>query len=220
MTNKKCYLIIITYFLGYNFLYGIIASFIVGLNLGNDDIVMLMIYGLVLLNFILIAKNYLLEEFKRFIGNGKSYIGPIIKYFFLHYFAIFASSLFISIFFNLMDTANNIIVEESLSKLPISTIFSAVIFAPIVEELVFRKAIYTVFSSRNINTGILVSSLLFGFLHVYSSLFTKDFADLINILTYSASGFVLCKASVNNDNLFCSITIHLLNNLIGVIALL
>lgn len=220
MTNKKCNLIIVTYFLGYNFLYSIIANFIVGLNAGNDDLIMLVIYGLILLNFVIIAKDFLKKEFNKFIINLKSYVVPIIKYFFLHYFAIFASSLFISIFFSLNNTANNIIVENSLSQLPISTIFSAVIFAPIVEELVFRKAIFTVFCKKNIYTGIIVSSLLFGFLHVYSSIFTQDFADLVNILTYSASGFVLCKASIDNDNLFCSIAIHLLNNMIGVIALL
>lgn len=99
-----------------------------------------------------------------------------------------------------------------------------ILLAPIVEELVFRKAMFNV-CKNNTRLAIVVSSLLFGFIHVSSS--TTE--ALINILTggsfndvlfefsfiivYALMGVGLALTYVKGRrNVISSIITHMINN--------
>lgn len=89
--------------------------------------------------------------------------------------------------------------------------------APFVEELVFRKGFMDIFSRRvGIVGAILLSSLLFGFLHVL-----LDLDRLYMILPYALSGVVLGFIYVfSNKNIFIPIFVHASYNLIGLMILI
>jgi len=102
---------------------------------------------------------------------------------------------------------------------PNLVIFQALIYAPIVEELLFRGLLYPVFSRKSIRLGILISSLLFGFSHVLQALVLGQFQDLWFLPTYVGLGALLNLAYVKTNSLHVSIIIHFLNNLLGLWAI-
>ena len=84
--------------------------------------------------------------------------------------------------------------------------------APFVEEIVFRKAIFSFF--KNDWLALLTSTLAFALIHVISSL------DFIHIFPYLAAGFIFSLAYIlSKRNIWVTIIAHSLINLISFIAL-
>ncbi|KRN57140.1 CPBP family intramembrane glutamic endopeptidase [Carnobacterium divergens] len=98
-------------------------------------------------------------------------------------------------------SANTQYIIEIINKYPLFLITGA-IFAPILEEFVFRKVIFGFFYDL---TGVVgaavISSLLFAFIHMDG-----------HILLYSAMGFVFCFLYVKTKNIATSIIAHMLMN--------
>lgn len=80
------------------------------------------------------------------------------------------------------------------------TFISVAVITPFVEEFLFRGIIFDKMRNRwSIATAAIVSSLIFGVLHVY-------------ILGSFVFGIVLCLLYVETNSLFVPIGIHFLNN--------
>ncbi|WP_413524572.1 CPBP family intramembrane glutamic endopeptidase [Carnobacterium divergens] len=98
-------------------------------------------------------------------------------------------------------SANTQYIIEIINKYPLFLITGA-IFAPILEEFVFRKVIFGFFYDL---TGVVgaavISSLLFAFIHMDG-----------HILLYSAMGFVFCFLYVKTKNIATPIIAHMLMN--------
>ncbi len=104
--------------------------------------------------------------------------------------------------------------------------------APIVEELIFRKAMFSYFKKFNysIKKRIIISGIAFGALHVISTIISLATTGagiesiLIEILysaPYIGTGFVLGYIYADTDENIVTPTIaHILNNAISCIALL
>ena len=105
----------------------------------------------------------------------------------------------IIIFINGGSIAGN---EESIREMmkvsPIYIFFSAVLFAPLVEELVFRQAFKYMFSDKWL--FIFMSAFVFGGLHLFSS--AETLIDLLYIIPYGAPGFVFAYMLSKTDNIF------------------
>ena len=97
--------------------------------------------------------------------------------------------------------------------------FMACVFAPFVEELVFRGAIFNNFRVKgHKGLGYFVSAFLFGLIHVMNSLLIGDFADCLFIFVYAGLGVALSYVYDRTDSVFCSILLHMLNNAISLIG--
>jgi membrane protease YdiL (CAAX protease family) len=94
------------------------------------------------------------------------------------------------------------------SKTPILTFMSAVIIAPLLEELVFRKSFRYMFSNNIL--FILFSGITFGAFHVVGSF--ETFFDLIYIIPYSVPGLVFAYTLVKSKNIFVPMGLHFLHN--------
>ena len=85
---------------------------------------------------------------------------------------------------------------------------TAVILAPVIEELVFRQAF------RNIITNnwlfIIISGLVFGSLHVITSYETPT--DLLYLIPYSAPGIIFAYTLVKSKNIFVPMGLHFIHN--------
>lgn len=112
--------------------------------------------------------------------------------------------------------SNQLSIEQSLSSSGVVFIFlSAVILGPIAEELVFRKSIFSLF--KNDYVGLVVSALAFGAVHLLSE--TSLTGVLVNGLVYIILGFVFGYIYLRNKkNIVLMIGIHMLSNLISVVA--
>ena len=92
--------------------------------------------------------------------------------------------------------------------MPIYTFISAVIIAPFLEELVFRKSFRDMFSNNLL--FIILSGLTFGAFHVIGSF--ETLFDLIYIIPYSIPGFVFAYTLSKSKNIFVPIGLHFLHN--------
>lgn len=96
-------------------------------------------------------------------------------------------------------------------------IISAIFLGPIVEEIVFRKAIFGIFKKDYI--ALIVSTFIFGLIHVVAE--TSFVSVLINGLTYFIMGLAFGLIYMKNDkNIYVSIAVHILSNLVAVLGVL
>lgn len=107
-------------------------------------------------------------------------------------------------------TANQQLLDSSEINVPILVAIQVRVFAPVLEELIFRGIFMNLFFTRNTKlsmfNSIFVSGLLFGFLHTYS------FG--IELVMYSIIGWLLGGAYYYTKDIRCPIIVHLvLNNI-------
>ncbi len=189
----------------------------------------LILYLSLFVLFVYFFRNYLKIQFLNFMANKKRYFTIIGAGFLIMLLASVGSSLILE-WLGITETSAN---QESLDMLMQGTLFdqiSLVIFTvflvPLVEELVFRKAVLDLVhikvketnnpkidNIKKVISGIIaltVSSLIFGFIHIMSF----DPEQLLQIIYYAGLGAVLGTAYlVSNKNIFVSITMHFLLNL-------
>ncbi len=133
---------------------------------------------------------------------------------------------FLAIIINLiLNTPNQISMNQlSINKMlfldPLAAalmIFAAVFIGPIVEELAFRKSVFGFI--RNEKTALIVSSVLFGVIHIVGELITLDFIGaLTNGISYIAAGFVFGYIYTNaKKNIYIPILAHVGYNAISII---
>lgn len=133
---------------------------------------------------------------------------------------------FIAVIINMiLNTPNQISMNQlSINKMlfldplaAILMIISAVLIGPIVEELAFRKSIFGFI--KNQKTALIVSSLLFGAIHIVGELITLDFIGaLTSGISYIAAGFVFGYMYTNaNKNIYIPILAHIGYNAISII---
>jgi hypothetical protein len=111
-------------------------------------------------------------------------------------------------------TLNEFVVEGQLLDHILFVVF-AVVLAPVVEEIVFRKGIFDVLEKYNIHPIIIIatSSIIFGLVHVLGD-------DIVQILSYALLGGVLGSVYyLTKKNIFSSIIIHSVFNLMVTISM-
>lgn len=210
---KNCllgFLVLLVYFIVPN-LEGLPFS-LFGINLNEINMFIKMTYMIIyeiflMLLIVFILRKSIKKDFIDIKKNHKKYFKNCFKYWIISLIVMMFSNLIINLMTN--GIAAN---EEQLRNLfkvsPIYIYFSAVIFAPIVEELTFRRAIKNIFNTDYL--FILVSGLLFGSLHVatnFSSLW-----DLFYLIPYSAPGIAFAYMLFKYDNIFVSMGFHFMHN--------
>lgn len=160
-------------------------------------------------------KDILLDNLKKYFKNFQINFETSFKYYFLGVIIMVVSNYLIYFFFK-EATANNEEAIRSMIKLyPAYMVFSVSIYAPIVEELIFRKSIkdmVMVWGNNKITKYIyiLASGLIFASLHVVGSVTSN--LDYLYIIPYSALGLAFSSLYYKTDNIFSTISMHMLHN--------
>ena len=133
------------------------------------------------------------------------------------------SNNIISIFFSGATANNEQAVRSLIDSYPLYMFFSVSIYAPFIEELIFRKSIKDIFSSyenNNINKYIYIiySGLIFSSLHVLGT--TSSYLDYLYIIPYLALGISFASLYYKTDNIFTTITMHSIHNTIAIVLYL
>lgn len=130
---------------------------------------------------------------------------------------------------NLLGQKNNLVlvsdnqtsIEHMLaSKSAWAMILSAGILGPICEELVFRKGIFDACKTKEM--GLLLSSLLFGSIHIISSLGIYNLMSIILMsIPYIVSGLALGIIYIKNDcNIWVPTIVHIISNVISILGII
>lgn len=119
---------------------------------------------------------------------------------------------FYGLFGETINGNNQEAVVNNIKENVVLMAFSTCLFAPIVEEIIFRKCIFSYFLKDRF--GILVSTLAFGLIHVISSF------DFIHILPYLLTGLLLSVSySLSKRNIYVPLLAHMIVNTISFIVI-
>ena len=161
---------------------------------------------------IFIYRKSLKKELKEFINKPMPFIERNLKYYLIGLTIMMFSNIFISIMINTV-AQNEQIVQEELKKAPLYMIYSACIFAPFVEEILFRKTLREIFPTNIV--FIIMSGLLFGYIHTLAN-FTNP-TELLYIIPYGTVGGMFALMYTKEKNIFVPIAFHTFHNTILII---
>lgn len=152
------------------------------------------------------------------------------------YLASMVASILVTVFFGSPDSnANQDSLNSSFITNPGLVVLLAVVFAPVVEELVFRYSIFRPLAKKNRIIAYLVTIIGFAGIHFISSVsvlitelgdpatsataMTTFLEDLKSLPVYLAGAFVLTLVYDINGNIATSILTHAFYNLSQVILM-
>ena len=167
------------------------------------------IFEIMMIGIMLLIFNKKIErDFKDILINHSNYYSKCVKYWFIGFLIMITSNAFIIFVLGKGIAGNEEAIRELFNINPIYIYLSAVMFAPIVEELVFRQGIRNIFG-RNI-LFVLVSGIVFGALHMIGSYETT--LDLLYLIPYSSLGIAFAYMLYKTDNIFVSMGFHFMHN--------
>ena len=117
------------------------------------------------------------------------------------------------------QSTNQQVIENILSNGGmIPMLVATVLFAPVVEELIYRKAIFSLAKPYGNITCYILSICLFTLPHMISTEMTNIWMWILQCVPYATAGGLLCLIyHKSNYNIYSSIAAHVLNNLVACI---
>lgn len=114
--------------------------------------------------------------------------------------------------------------QEFISKItiahPMIMMITTVVFAPVLEEIVFRGLVFSWLYEWHPKVAHFISSLFFGFVHVMLAMMSGNVGEWVQIFAYFFKGFVLSYLYEKRNNIFVPMLTHCVNNLISMIIIL
>lgn len=225
LSKKNSFIILFNYCGGFLFIYPFLLSlmathlyFIFKVDL--TQLILVAFYILFFIMMILAGQVILIDAWKQFKNKSWFILKAVFKNFLYSLLVSYLINFVISFLTTQTTSANQVIIEEGIQQNPIFIVLVALVFAPIVEELVFRGVIYNkVTIKHGYWLGAAISSILFGLLHVLDSLLVLNFNDIPFAIPYIALGFFIAKSYNDTGTIAGSILFHFLNNLLGVIMI-
>ena len=179
-------------------------------NLSQNIKLLLSLYSSLVLAVIIIIiyHKYLKEKLIEYKKHFSEYFDLGLKYYMIGLFGMFFFNILIPIISPVKEANNEALVQEMLKQAPLLTFISASLFAPFLEEMLFRKSFGDIFQNKKIM--VLASGLFFGLLHVIFSIKTPW--DLLYILPYGMLGGGFAYTIYKQDNIYIPMTFHMLHN--------
>lgn len=218
MKDKIKYVLIFLSYFFYSLLVSVILTFF-KFDLSNSSALVKNIYLFlvdiiyIVLLFVFIRKD-LKDDVKDFRKNG---IELFVNFFPVYIIGIILMGISNSILINITGielSSNEEAVRSMIKVYPFYMFFSSVIYAPFVEELIFRKSI-----KKAVNDNvlfILLSGILFGLVHVIGSGEYSVNETLMGI-PYIIMGIDFAYIYYKSRNIFTTMSLHSVHNLILII---
>ena len=159
---------------------------------------------------IFIYKDELKKDFNDYKKNFKLYFDKYFKVYVFGVLLMGISNTIISKFTHMEISENEEIIRNLVDTMPIYITFSTVLYAPLIEELIYRKCIRNLIS--NDIAFIYMSGLIFGLMHVVSGHETVN--DILMGIPYIIIGIDFAFIYYKTKNIFSTIQFHFLHNLL------
>lgn len=160
-----------------------------------------------------IYKKYLIEKWQDFKNNFNEYLEIGIKVWLIGLFIMWLGNFLLAEFSPVKEAINENQVQELITASPILALMLTTIFAPINEEMIFRKSVQDFLKNKWVY--VIVSGLIFGYLHVSSS---ETLYDFLYIIPYGALGSAFAYAVSKTNNIYTTIMMHMIHN--GILTLI
>lgn len=179
------------------------------------------IYACITIFMIIYLKEVFISDFNRFKENLLRNVIVIVVAGALFFTAVYFLDKLI-IYLTSTTSSNQYSIELSFGyKVCTPFMFIVTVFlGPIVEEVIFRKSIFTLLNKKHFMISVAVSALMFALPHMMST--KTSFGDwMLLLIPYLFSGITLgLLYHFGEDNLFITIPVHMINNLIAVLIIL
>ena len=164
-------------------------------------------YLLYLIFVIFVYKKELKDDIKDFN------IRKLIKYIPVYLIGIalmYISNYVITNITHLNISSNESLVRKNIKLYPLYMSFLTLIYAPIVEEITFRKTFKNIIKDNLL--FVILSGFVFGLIHLNAT--NISYNDLLMIIPYIIMGIDLSYIYYKSNNIFTTITIHMIHNLV------
>ena len=222
-SKKKSFFLLFHFTLGYFLVYPMIL-FVVLAALGIEswlyDGKADTIYSIIMLIVsIYFTKDMLWRSINELADNPGKIFKTIITTLPMMLLGSIVLNYLITTFTGQTEAQNQTEIIGLFEQAPYLIIIQALLYAPIVEEIMFRGLVFGGLSKKSMTFAIIVSSSLFGLAHVYNSILSGNFADLWFFPTYALLGYFLNRAYIKSGSIVSSMALHFLNNAIGLLAI-
>lgn len=223
-SRRSDVLLLITYFVFYTLVLSLLLAFAAAhIPLFRNGAVYYVAYGAgTLLTFLIFfwqKKKVLREDFEKF----RTHFGKNCRVVFLALLIIYLCNILINLLlqhFHISNQNQNVLGGLAAGGYLWLLILLAVVFAPVVEELVFRNIIFNRLYPKNHLLAYLVSMVTFSLLHGAAALTSGKLRDMLATLIYLPLAFFLCRLYETRKNIIFPIALHFVNNLLAVLLLL
>lgn len=210
-------IILCIYFIGYLIVCPKLTLFMTKLLTPNATVIhlptMIILNIVVLVSIFFLARKLWSHAWHSFKENYKQQIKRIFIMIGCILILNMVLGLIITLLTGIEDSQNQEVIKANLQVAPLFTFFGTCIFAPIVEEFVFRGAIFSLLRNKySFLISAIVSSLIFGAIHLISSVASMQWMDLIYIFLYGGMGYILAYNYEKSGSILVTIGIHFGNN--------
>ena len=208
----KNILIFISYLL-YEYIFIIILNYF-GINYSSLSIknkfIIILTTNILFCIFLFFAyKKEIKEDFDNYKKNYKEYLSKYFIYYIIGVLLMGISNIIIQKTTNIEISGNEDLIRKYIKIAPSYMLFSSIIYAPFVEEIIFRKSIRNIMDKKWI--FIILSGVIFGVLHI------SDYTNINEIIMgipYIIMGIDFAYIYYKTNNIFTTMTFHLCHNLI------
>lgn len=224
LSKVRMLFLFLNYFIGYNALYPLLLR---DLTLWLDptarmipDWLQLSTYLFMIMVSIWLGWPLLKDSIKLFQEHKRHLVKTCICLLGVYYLCSLLVNLVILQFSDTTTSMNQSQVISAIQISPFVTLFSTIVYAPIVEEILFRGVFFRCLRPHmKLVPAAVISGFSFGFIHVMDSLWVGNYADLIYVFSYGLIGFFLALAYEKTESIYGSMILHLMNNAVAFILI-
>lgn len=180
------------------------------LNFIQKNIYLFVIDIIYLVSLVFIYRKELKEDFKDFKENGAGYIFKYAPLYLLGVILMGITNALLVKVTGIEMSTNEQNVRTLIKYYPLYMSFSSVMYAPIVEELIFRKSIKNLFNDNVL--FVLMSGLIFGLIHVVGT-GNEGINEILMGIPYIIMGLDFAYIYAKTKNIFTTMTLHSIHNL-------
>ena len=180
----------------------------------NARLILLFVIDFIFLSLVVFAYfKPLKKDFKPFFKDFTNNIEISIKYWLIGVIVMIVSNMIIVVLLSGGVASNEESVRSLIEIAPLYMFFNVSIYAPLTEELIFRRGFREMISNKWLY--IFMSGFTFGALHVVSSI-TSAF-DLLYLIPYCSLGFAFAYTYTKTNNVYSTIVMHCIHNTMTII---
>ena len=174
---------------------------------------------LIIITFLIFRKD-MIRDIKNYFKNFLDNFELSFKYYLLGLGIMIVSNLLIAAFITGANANNEEMVRNLINLYPIYMVFSVAIYAPFIEETIFRKCIKNIVVNNKKNNivkylYIFISGFIFAIMHIIGV--AEGALDYAYIVPYLALGAAFAALYYRTDNIFHTIIIHAMHNTVAII---
>ena len=184
----------------------------------SDATTNLLVYGIGFVFCLLFMWKFLKKSFDDIFEKKVRVLGRVLGGFGLMYLLSVATTTVITVVVGDADLINpnsaelNSLISQNFNAMAVMS----VIFAPIVEECIFRGALFGSIRKKSRFLAYFVTIAVFAFYHLFAYFIIDYKWQLwVYLLQYVPASFALCRVYEKSETIWCPIALHAINNLIA-----